>query len=684
LYFVLLIGVPSIAMGILAFRGIKNDQALVEKISRQEALDKGEGIIQNLDTSLTAIEEKIKSLPADQSGYTELTFQDSLLSGFVKQNNSIVGVFRKYGQGFKLLKENLIYSIPGSAKYKEKYEYRSLPSFVKGWKLEFAEKDLDNALVYYKDLLGNVNHPGQRAFIQNIIARINKKMGNLTTAIKEYGALKDSFPFEWINPGIPCVLIADIELAKIYISQEEEEKSVHHLVELTKTITEQRYDLDQSSFNIISRQMSDIKDRLTPRSSPKDSLLFESLNSNLKALSLQEFRTKELLELLSDLNDKPSNNGFNRPPNHRKSWTSDLRQNDYLFAPIWKEDSLNYLILYDQDSLVNKFIVPELSLANNDTHWSWSLKHKDEYSNSGWSASFKDKTDFIELNFPGNLISYSLQAYLESKSFIDTLIPLGKSLYFYVFLFVFLILALGLIFTMQYSNREFQLNELKSKFLANVSHEFKSPLSAIIQISEMLRSDMVPEGKKKKYYDVIFKQSQRLNHLIQNILDFSSIEKGRKKYVFKEEDLTPLIEKSINRLNQRISDQDFNINYTLEKNLPKVMMDQEALQLAIYNLLDNAVKYSGDSRTVDVETWKENGNLLTAIKDYGIGLRKEEIPKIFERYYRSETNHNENIKGSGLGLSLVKEIIKAHGGNVSVESKHHEGSTFRFSLPLKK
>ena len=250
-----------------------------------------------------------------------------------------------------------------------------------------------------------------------------------------------------------------------------------------------------------------------------------------------------------------------------------------------------------------------------------------------------------------------------------------------MFLFIGAVLIVGLLFIMYSVNRELQLTKMKSDFIATVSHEFKSPLTAIRQITEMLQSGRVPSEKKEKYYSVMLQQGGRLTHLIDNILDFSRIERGKKSYVFEETDITDLIQNTLKKYQHRMRDNGFQINLSIQPELPDVEVDGEAIEQVLHNLLDNAVKYSGSSKVIDLQTKIDNGTVMTSVRDYGIGIAKEDQSKIFERFYRADNKQTHDVKGSGIGLTLVKEIIEAHGGKTYVDSNPGEGSTFYFYLP---
>jgi signal transduction histidine kinase len=250
--------------------------------------------------------------------------------------------------------------------------------------------------------------------------------------------------------------------------------------------------------------------------------------------------------------------------------------------------------------------------------------------------------------------------------------------------FIDLMLGAGLYLVYNNVRREARLSRLKSDFVANVSHELKTPLALIRLFAETLELGRVPtEDKAKQYYRVINKESQRLTQLINNILDFSRIEAGGKEYRFALVDIGRIVHDVIEAYRFHIEQQGFALEVHVEPELPQVEGDEEALSQAVLNLLNNAVKYSRDDKHLRLEVRRDGQRVLVSVTDRGIGVGKDEQKKIFDKFYRGEDSLVHETKGSGLGLSLVKHILDAHGGSVEVESAPGRGSTFTLALPLK-
>jgi len=251
-------------------------------------------------------------------------------------------------------------------------------------------------------------------------------------------------------------------------------------------------------------------------------------------------------------------------------------------------------------------------------------------------------------------------------------------------LFIDLMLGAGLFLVYSNVRREAHLARLKSDFVANVSHELKTPLALVRLFAETLEMGRVPnEAKARQYYRVINKESQRLTQLINNILDFSRIEAGRKEYRFAPADLGQIVNEVLDAYRFQIEQQEFKLELNLAEDLPEVDVDREAMSQALINLVNNALKYSREDKYIRLDMVRRDDRILISVTDHGIGIAKGEQNKIFEKFYRGEDSLVHETKGSGLGLALVKHIMEAHGGSVEVESAPGKGSTFTLVLPCR-
>lgn len=253
-----------------------------------------------------------------------------------------------------------------------------------------------------------------------------------------------------------------------------------------------------------------------------------------------------------------------------------------------------------------------------------------------------------------------------------------------MFFFLFFLIA-GIVLTVRAAIRELQLAQMRSGFVSNVSHELKTPVSLISLFAEILEDGRVKsEEKKHEYYRVIRGETRRLNKLIENILDFSRIEDGRKTYDLAEGNIGEVIEDLAAAYRYQITGAGFELTTNIQSGLPPVLIDRDAIAQAILNLLDNAVKYSTDVKRISIMAKAHGSGVLIEIADNGIGIARKERKKIFEKFYRVGNDLVHNVKGSGLGLALVKHIVEAHHGKITVASKPGGGSCFSIVIPAAK
>ena len=246
-----------------------------------------------------------------------------------------------------------------------------------------------------------------------------------------------------------------------------------------------------------------------------------------------------------------------------------------------------------------------------------------------------------------------------------------------------LVIVGGLVLTKHIVSKEMALARLKSDFVSNVSHELRTPLALIRLYAETLELGRITTSdKKQEYYRIIRKESERLTALINNILDFSRIEAGHKEYEFRQTDIGDLVRNTLDSYRYQIEQQGFAFEESIDPDLPPVRVDREAIARALVNLVNNALKYSADEKFLGVKFYRANGAVKLEVIDHGIGITRREQSKIFEKFYRTGDPLVHNTKGSGLGLSLVRHITQAHGGEIAVESTPGKGSKFVLSLPL--
>ena len=324
-------------------------------------------------------------------------------------------------------------------------------------------------------------------------------------------------------------------------------------------------------------------------------------------------------------------------------------------------------------------------------------------------------------------LPYFIAVFEQHPFLIRTLEAKQQNLTYYISIIIFSAFSIlgGSIFTLSALSREWRQAKLKSEFASHLSHDLRRPLTSIRMFSEMLKNNDVPsEDKKKEYYGIISDESEKLTHLANNILDFSRIEEGRRRYNMQEEDITRIVRETVERFKVYTINEARSVSLNIEqpslggeqgkagvKNaFPTVKVDAGAISQALMNLLTNADKYSPPDKAIYVNvTWtagtglkhgparsaagagfkpalamgmkRRKGHVVIEVIDEGEGISKEDQKRIFDKFYRAERKDLAQVEGSGLGLALVKHMALAHGGRVVVKSEVGKGSKFAIILP---
>jgi len=228
-----------------------------------------------------------------------------------------------------------------------------------------------------------------------------------------------------------------------------------------------------------------------------------------------------------------------------------------------------------------------------------------------------------------------------------------------------------------------QLEELRRDFLANISHELRTPLTSIQGFVEAMMDGVISDEElRKKYLDVIHRETLRLSRLIHDLLDLSLMESKKIEWEVNSLSLFPLIDQVLLKLMPQIEDKKIQIKKDFSSPLPLVWGNMDRIEQVLINLLSNALIFSPPESTIEIRAWQEGKEVAVSIKDQGEGIPEKDIPHLFERFYRVEKSRSREKGGTGLGLAIAKQIIDNHGGTIKVESQLHQGTTFIFTLPM--
>ncbi|MDR5658492.1 HAMP domain-containing sensor histidine kinase [Serpentinicella sp. ANB-PHB4] len=234
-------------------------------------------------------------------------------------------------------------------------------------------------------------------------------------------------------------------------------------------------------------------------------------------------------------------------------------------------------------------------------------------------------------------------------------------------------------------NEQKNLQALQDKLIANVSHEFRVPLTSIQGYTESMLEGFVKEEEKEKCLHTILNNALHLNHLVEDLLKLSSMEKGYTNLNFKPIYPKAILNRAIYSIKSKSDGKNISITVFLNEEIPYIFADENRLYQILINLLDNAIAYTQEGGHIECSIRTEDDLLVFAISDNGIGINRKDLPYIWDQFYMADSSRNRaNKRHRGLGLSIVKELVKLHGGEINVESKIGEGSTFYIKLPTYK
>lgn len=388
------------------------------------------------------------------------------------------------------------------------------------------------------------------------------------------------------------------------------------------------------------------------------------------------------------INDKNSNNAASRS-------LQEIVKNRYVYQKaLVDEVVMNMLYSASDKSLkerVNFKILDQdikAELINNgvNIHYHFTVTTQDgrevyrcpDYSDEGSEFTYtqvlfrndpSSKMGVVKVHFP------DINSYIFSS--IKFMIP---SVFFTLILLVTFIITLVIVF------RQKRYNEIKNDFVNNMTHELKTPIASISLATQMLNDDSVTKSEKmrKHLVGVITDETKRLRFLVEKVLQMSMFDRKKSSFKKKHLDLNEMVESIANSFSLRVEHTGGKINVDIGAVDSDIYVDEVNFQNVIFNLMDNAVKYRKTDEPVNIylKTWNDDKWLYLSVHDTGKGIKKDDLKKIFEKFYRVGTGNVHDVKGFGLGLAYVKKVVDLHDGEIKVDSEYGKGSTFTIKLPV--
>jgi signal transduction histidine kinase len=530
---------------------------------------------------------------------------------------------------------------------------------------ELREKDYPRASALYSHLLASAS-PVDRAGLLLRLARTYRKGGRADDALRIYRELdKPSGSMD----GIASELIAEYEMTEAWAAAMlARDAQVGLALSAYRRLITGDWTLDQASYAFYA---TGLRDRLTELHAPAD---------ELNRLGAIENRKRALTEAAAELAAILESNGSERERQPRAFQTRDQAHIAFTMPATDARFGGAALVTTEwlsRNVLPKTFASPlaqglDVQLQTGTGELPVSI---DGHLSMPTLASTRDASDVNP--------SWRLRVWSNNPQALSTDVVKRQAWFIVLLALVVMSLVFGAYLTLRVVRKEFEIARLKSEFVSTVSHEFRSPLTGIRQLGEMLMRGRVPdEQRRREYYERITKESDRLARLVENLLDFSRMEDGRQEYRRETLNTTAWLRDVAAECQSRFVDKPLSVAATIPADLPPITGDRDALSSAVQNLLDNAVKYSPGRQTVWLDAQALNGGLRIAVRDEGIGIAESDRRRIFEKFRRGSGEISREVKGAGIGLNLVEHIVRAHGGQVTVDSEPGRGSTFTIDLPI--
>lgn len=542
----------------------------------------------------------------------------------------------------------------------------------------------------YSRILRKTTSNEAKAHLLNRIARCWKNAGQKQKAIQTYTNLIKNHSTQINEDGLPFRLIGRFQLSSIYEEMTAFENASSTQIRLYESLRNGEWTLTKDQFNYyldltetaIPRLLSQIEDKEV---STINRSKWDSLTASFENKIQRTLAAEVLVEhfFSSSLQEAPDSSLF-------QGWNLESKRINgewYVVGFLSLSTNETLGIHLNNGALLKALIAstPESQVSPNPTkiHVSDSDGFLPADTTLGHSRDLTESAYSIKLEDP--LPPWTLHIMKSDSDSGRKEFMLRRLIYFGGIGIIIGAIAFGGFMRIRSLEKEMEIARLKSEFVATVSHELRTPLTSIRYMLDLLNRDRVPDKQKRKdFYATLTQESERLSELIENILDFSKIEAGMKEYNLKDTDPTSFTLELAQRVSERLEPKGFTVETKVDKDLKSAKMDSESISRALLNLVDNAVKYSGESRIIYLRAKMDNFHITWEVQDCGIGIDEEDREKIFEKFYRSKHILESSTKGSGIGLTLVKFIAEAHGGSVDFTSTPGKGTTFLLKIPRKK
>jgi signal transduction histidine kinase len=693
LIFFLTIFLPALTLSVFGVRAIRNERFRLAKQEENEGRRAARFIMAHVQSKLEDLNRALDEMARDPAfiGKDYAAIRERAEKRF--STDPLIGqavlLYRNEEPLFPLL---LVLPDQKPADSRKNADASLAARIRKAEALEFVEKNFRAAAALHRELHTTASGRNLKAEMLTGQARCLQKGGDYGEAARVYAQVASEY-FDCLTPSrLPLGILARLQSVECYKRSGDSQQAAKHGLDLFRELLKKPSALSEDQFNTyLSLAGEAIDSVLAGEEGGQVSGEYQKEYADLKKLQadrMKEWETVGLIrkEIIPELVETLSQSGGYSLKPYR--FSKNVGGEDLLLLAAWipdrdgREVAGMLGVQLNSDFLVES-VLPE-AIGNAQLNEGAEVIVADLASRAlsgkrDISKALPMVTEYFEDNFP----PWKIELFQAPPRGLGTL-DLRRNFYFWTILTLIIVLVFGAFLIVRTIGHEMEVLKIKSDFVSSVSHEFKTPLTSIRALMERLVDGKVRDaGKMDQYFSIITQDTDKLTRLVNNLLDFSKIEEGKKKYDFSDTDIVRIATEQVQGFKKELMLGGPDIRLEVTGEIPNLRAEPDALSRALANLLSNAVKFTPVGKAIRVGLSSNGESVILEVEDEGIGIHPDEVGKIFEKFFQGRNALSQSAGGTGLGLTLVKHVVEAHGGRILVESRLGLGSKFSLIFPIK-